>query len=107
MAGRIPGLLNRLAPFLANASQILVLGIVWMAMAQAKAVILGSGGEVLSILVLSFCYHLVLVAAAVAGCRFFGIRPGRRERVKNSNHRLALKAERTPFRPAKKQVGGK
>lgn len=81
MARRIPGLLNRVTPFLANASQVLVLGIVWMAMAQSKAVILGSGGEVFSILVLSFCYHIVLVAAAAGGCRFFGIGPGRRESV--------------------------
>ncbi len=75
------GVVGRIGPMLSNFNQVLVLSIVWMAMAQAREVIRGNMGMLPGILLLSFVFHGLLAASAGAGTALLGIGKGRRESV--------------------------
>jgi len=60
-------------------NQCLVLGIVWMAVSQARPVILSGGSKIGTVFILVFIFHGILLAAAGVIARFFKIGKGRRE----------------------------
>jgi len=62
-------------------NQLLVLAIVWMAMSQARDVILNSGASVGIIFLLVFGFHGMLLAAAGLFARYLKLGKGRRESV--------------------------
>ena len=62
-------------------NQLLILGIVWMGIAQSKPVVLSSQGQLLIIVLLVFAFHLTLLGSAWLSIRFFQISPGRRESI--------------------------
>jgi sodium/bile acid cotransporter 7 len=74
-------LMDRVAYRLQMLNQLLVLAIVWMAMSQARGMILNSSASVGIVLLLVFSFHgILLVAAGIfAGCLKLG--KGRRESV--------------------------
>jgi len=74
-------LTDRLDKKLQILNQCLVLGIVWMAMSQARHVIISSGDMIGVVFLLVFSFHGVLLAAAGIFALFFKIGRGRRESV--------------------------
>lgn len=62
-------------------NQAFILGIVWIALSQTRAVILGSGGMLGGVVVLAFAFHALLLLAGFALTRAAGCGPGRRESV--------------------------
>ncbi|MBU0986843.1 MAG: bile acid:sodium symporter [Proteobacteria bacterium] len=66
---------------LQNINQLLVLGIVWMAMSQARTVILDSHDKIGLIFVVVFMFHGILLLAAVFFSLWFKVGKGRRESV--------------------------
>jgi sodium/bile acid cotransporter 7 len=62
-------------------NQCLILGIVWMALAEAKDTVLSGGAQVVLILVLAFFFHALLLALGFLAIRWFHIPRGRRESI--------------------------
>jgi sodium/bile acid cotransporter 7 len=73
--------IDRFALKLQILNQCLVLGIVWMAMSQARDAIISSGGSVAIVFLLVFSFHGILLAAAGLFTRFLKLGKGRRESV--------------------------
>ena len=74
-------LMNRWVFRLQMLNQVLVLAIVWMAMSQARDVILNSGASVGVIFLLVFGFHGVLLATAGIFTGYLKLGKGRRESV--------------------------
>jgi sodium/bile acid cotransporter 7 len=75
---------SMMAPFLKRLpvlNQIFVLGIVWMALAQSRQVIINSGHMSVVIFAVVFLFHGSLMAASFSATEIFGVKPGRRESV--------------------------
>jgi len=62
-------------------NQCLILGIVWMAVSQARHVIINGGDNIGIIFLLVFTFHGVLLAAAGVLTHLFGIAKGKRESI--------------------------
>lgn len=62
-------------------NQCLVLGIVWMAMSQARDTIIASSGQIGSVLLLVFCFHGILLVIAGIFITCFKIEKGKRESI--------------------------
>jgi solute carrier family 10 (sodium/bile acid cotransporter), member 7 len=63
-------------------NQCLVLAILWMALSEARSTVVGGGAQsAISVLLLSFVYHALLVAAAFGLSRILDLGAGRRESV--------------------------
>ncbi len=74
-------LTNRLVTKLQNFNQILVLTIVWMALSQARDVIISGGVKIGIIFLLVFIFHGILLAVAGMFSTLFKLGKGRRESV--------------------------
>ena len=75
---RFTGLFRRGIPVL---NQCFVLAVIWMALSEARATVLGGGLRALLVVGLSFVFHALLLAAAFGASALFGLGPGRRESV--------------------------
>jgi solute carrier family 10 (sodium/bile acid cotransporter), member 7 len=62
-------------------NQCLILAIVWMGVSDARATVLRSGAQVFIILILSFFFHALLLAAGFLAIRLFRIPRGRLESI--------------------------
>lgn len=62
-------------------NQCMILVIVWIALSGAREAVLSGGAETLYVVVLSFFFHGVLLAAAFLSTGLFRLGPGRRESV--------------------------
>ena len=62
-------------------TQCLILSIVWMGLSEAKDTVMSGGAQVLIILVLSFFFHAVILAAVFLSIRLFHIPRGRLESI--------------------------
>ena len=74
-------LIDQFTPKLQTLNQCLVLGIVWMAMSQARGVIMNSGGKIGTVLLLVLVFHGILLACSGLLTGVFKIGKGRRESV--------------------------
>jgi sodium/bile acid cotransporter 7 len=72
---------DRLSPKLQILNQCFILGMVWMAVSQARPTIISSGELIGIILVLTFVFHGVLLVAAGFFVRLLKVGRGRRESV--------------------------
>jgi solute carrier family 10 (sodium/bile acid cotransporter), member 7 len=62
-------------------NQCLILSIVWMGLSDAKETVLSGGAQVFIILILSFFFHGLLLAAGFLAIRLFHIPRGRLESI--------------------------
>jgi len=62
-------------------NQCLILSIVWMGLSDAKETVLSGGAQVFIILILSFFFHALLLAAGFLAIRLFRIPKGRLESI--------------------------
>lgn len=73
--------LNRFVPKVQIFNQCLVLAMIWMGISQTRPVIMDGGRMMIQIVVLSFVFHAMILAAAFLLTRLFGLGKGRRESV--------------------------
>lgn len=73
--------LNRFVPKVQIFNQCLVLAMIWMGISQTRPVIMDGGRLMIQIVVLSFVFHALILAAAFLLTRSFGLGKGRRESV--------------------------
>ena len=78
---RLTTLYQRVARKLSIVNQCLILTIVWIAMSQTRAMLVGSGLTVALILAMVFAYHALLLIAGSILIRLAGRGPGKRESV--------------------------
>jgi sodium/bile acid cotransporter 7 len=78
---RLRPYLDRAVRVLQSVNQLLILVMVWMAVAQSRLAILNGGTHIAIVLALSFTYHGLLLAAAWLFVRGLNLGPGRRESV--------------------------
>jgi sodium/bile acid cotransporter 7 len=62
-------------------NQCMILSIVWMGLSDAKETVLSGGAQVFIILILSFFFHALLLAAGFLAIRLFHIPRGRLESI--------------------------
>ncbi|MFH1242719.1 MAG: bile acid:sodium symporter [Pseudomonadota bacterium] len=67
--------------YLPTVNQCMILFIVWIALSEARAVVVGSGGQIFTIIMVVFVFHGILLVAGFATSGLFKMGPGRRESV--------------------------
>ncbi len=67
--------------YLPIVNQCMILFIVWMALSEARAVVVGSGSQIFTIIMLVFIFHGILLVVGFTVSGVFKMGPGRRESV--------------------------
>jgi sodium/bile acid cotransporter 7 len=78
---RLHNFLDRMAKKLSMANQGCILIMVWMAVSQSRPAILNGGSQILTVLIVSFAFHGLLLAIAWLLVGRLNIEAGRRESV--------------------------